>query len=93
MIPQDKANHFVIGEMVSAVVFLLTLPILGAGWALVAGFVVACVAGLAKEVADQFANPFADTGTLDPWDFYWTMFGAITTASVALATLLAGSPQ
>lgn len=89
MIPQDKANHFVIGELVSAVVFLLTLPFIGAGWALAAGFVVACVAGLVKESADQFA----DLGTPDPWDFYWTMFGAITPASVALATLLAGSPQ
>ena len=89
MIPQDKANHFVIGEMVSAVVFLLTLPILGAGWALVVGFVVACFAGLVKESAVLFRT----SGTPDPWDFYWTMFGAITPASVALATLLAGSPQ
>ena len=89
MIPQDKANHFVIGELISAAVFLALLPCIPAGWAMVVGFVVACVAGLVKESADQFAG----IGTPDPWDFYWTVFGAIVPVSVALATLLTNAPR
>jgi hypothetical protein len=65
LIPQDKANHFVYGVVIAAVLCLLSVPVL---WSF--GAVVGVAA--AKEVVHDW---LMKRGTPDVLDFFWTVAG------------------
>jgi len=65
LIPIDKQAHFLAGYCIALSVALM-LP----AWY---GFLIATVAGLAKEASDYFSK----RGTPDKWDALATMLGAL----------------
>jgi len=65
MIPIDKQAHFLAGYCIA-----LTVALIAPDWY---GFLIATVAGLAKEAYDHFSK----RGTPDKWDALATMLGAL----------------
>lgn len=73
MIAHDKKLHFIAGAVICLVVGLAVIP--------VAGFIVAAIVGMAKELYDT-AHP--KTHTADPIDFVATALGGAIVALVLI---------
>ena len=71
----DKANHFVYGAGITALVAVVNIP---------AAILACCVLAIAKEVRDAY------TGTGDPSyaDVIWTLFGGATVLVPRVAHVL-----
>ena len=65
LIPQDKANHFVYGAILTALASFVIAPM----FAVLLALLVAVI----KEWRDEHSN-----GTVESMDVAWTMFGSIT---------------
>lgn len=66
MLPQDKANHFIYGLIIFAIVSMLSNVVIGLG--------VCTMAAFAKELYDL---QHVDKHTPDIYDAIWTVMGGV----------------
>lgn len=80
MMAPDKVGHFKAGLGLAAVPAFILPFLIAPGWAALAGFALATLAGLAKELLDRIGF-----GTPDRWDAIATIAGGVTGAGLGIA--------
>ena len=83
LIPQDKANHYIYGNLIFLVVFVLSSLVVSAGLAASLALFAVAVAGIGKEIYDSITG----TGTPEVMDAVYTITGGLSGGVVAIVLL------
>ena len=82
IIPKDKANHYIYGNLIFLAVFVLSNFVVSASLAASLGLFAVAVAGIGKEIYDSISG----TGTPEVMDAVYTIAGGLS-GGVIVATL------